>query len=174
MLPLGNMAEKTHLPDNCLLGLNPAQNILVFMGARPHFQVTQVGRSRGEVREMRNGLVVGLALGLAVLAGPNAYAFQEQNAPTAPAAAAEPQQAPVEGTAEKPLDLSDDTAAAKGQTGTEIRIPGLGKLGVLPKMDFGLELLYGAADQKLPEGPPEAAPNPDDDLMIRGTVKHRF
>ena len=48
----------------------------------------------------------------------------------------------------------------KPETGTEIRIPGLGKLGVLPKMDFGLELLYGAADQKQPEGPPEAAPNP--------------
>jgi hypothetical protein len=122
---------------------------------------------------MRNGLVVGLALGLAVLAGPNAYAFQEQNGPTAPAAAAEPQQAPVEGAAGKALDLSDETAA-KPEAGTEIRIPGLGKLGVLPKMDFGLELLYGAADQKLPEGPPEAAPNPDDDLMIRGTVKHRF
>jgi hypothetical protein len=40
-------------------------------------------------------------------------------------------------------------------------------------MDFGLELLYGAADQKLPDGPVETAPTPDD-LMIRGTVKHRF
>jgi hypothetical protein len=120
---------------------------------------------------MRNGLVVGLALGLAVLAGPNAFAFQEQNAATAPAA--EPQPAPAADPAAKPLDLSNDTQA-KGETGTEIRIPGLGKLGVLPKMDFGLELLYGAADQKAPEGPPEAAPNPDDDLMIRGTVKHRF
>jgi len=28
-------------------------------------------------------------------------------------------------------------------SGTEVRIPGLGKLGVLPKFDFGLELLYG-------------------------------
>jgi hypothetical protein len=148
--------------------------MLVFIGARPHFQVWQVERSRCEVRAMRNGLVVGLALGLAVLAGPSAYAFQEQNAPTAPAAAAEPQPVPAEGAAGKTLDLSDDTAAAKGEAGTEIRIPGLGKLGVLPKMDFGLELLYGAADQKLPDGPPDAAPNPDDDLMIRGTVKHRF
>lgn len=119
---------------------------------------------------MRNGLVVGLALGLAVLAGPSAHAFQQQGG--APAEA--PAQPPAEAApGAKPLDLSDDTAP-KPEAGTEIRIPGLGKLGVLPKMDFGLELLYGAAEQKQPEGTPEAVPDPSDDLMIRGTVKHRF
>jgi hypothetical protein len=123
---------------------------------------------------MRNGLVVGLALGLAVFAGPGAHAFQEQKAGGAPAAEAQPQ-APAEAASAKGLDLSDDTAQAKSETGKEIRIPGLGKLGVLPKMDFGLELLYGAADQKQQaDSPPEAAPAPEDDLMIRGTVKHRF
>jgi len=39
-------------------------------------------------------------------------------------------------------------------------------------MDFGLELLYGANDAR------SAAPTPqdpaDDDLQIRGTVKHNF
>lgn len=40
-------------------------------------------------------------------------------------------------------------------------------------MDFGLELLYGAAEQK-PAGVPEGMPNPDEDLAIHGTVKHRF
>ncbi len=110
-----------------------------------------------------------------MLAGPSAYAFQEQTTGAAPTELAQPeQQAPAAApAAAKPLDLSDETAA-KPETGTEIRIPGLGRLGVLPKMDFGLELLYGAADQKLPEGPPEGAPSPEDDLMIRGTVKHRF
>jgi hypothetical protein len=58
-------------------------------------------------------------------------------------------------------------------TGTEVRIPGLGKLGVLPKMDFGLELLYGATELKRMEEPSEPAEQPDD-LTIRGTVKHRF
>jgi hypothetical protein len=113
-------------------------------------------------------------LALAMLAGTSAYAFQEQNSGAAPQTAAEPQQAPAQDPSDKTLDLSDETAPAKGDKGTEIRIPGLGKLGVLPKMDFGLELLYGAADQKQPVGPPEAAPSPEDDLMIRGTVKHRF
>jgi hypothetical protein len=65
-----------------------------------------------------------------------------------------------------------DMAAGKN-TGTEVRIPGIGTVGVLPKLDFGLELLYGAAEQKglAPEdrGHPE-----QNDLQIRGTIKHRF
>jgi hypothetical protein len=123
---------------------------------------------------MRNGFPVGLALALALLAGTRVYAFQEQTTGTTtpPAQAEQPApevQPPVDG---KPLGLSGETAVTP-DTGTEIRIPGLGKLGVLPKMDFGLELLYGAADQK-PAGQPEGTPDPDQDLTIRGTVKHRF
>jgi hypothetical protein len=121
---------------------------------------------------MRNGLVVGLAFGLAMFASSGAYAFQEQNSGSAPAPAAEAQ-APVQEPAAKALGLSDETGPAK-EKGTEIRIPGLGKLGVLPKMDFGLELLYGAAETKPSDGSPEAVPSPEDDIMIRGTVKHRF
>src|SRR5262249_39816807 len=54
--------------------------------------------------------------------------------------------------------------------GTEIRIPGLGKVGVLPKLDFGLELLYGASEQK---GTVEDKDTPDD-VQLRGPFKHRF
>ncbi len=123
---------------------------------------------------MRNGIAVGLALALALLAGPRVYAFQEQTtgSPNPPAQAEQPAPEGEPPAESKPLDLSGETAA-KPDAGTEIRIPGLGKLGVLPKMDFGLELLYGAADQK-PTGQPEAAPDPNEDLTIRGTVKHRF
>jgi hypothetical protein len=120
---------------------------------------------------MRSGLVVGLALAAAMFAGPSAYAFQEQSSGSAPPAAAE--QVPAQEPAAKTLDLSDEAGPAK-EKGTEIRIPGLGKLGVLPKMDFGLELLYGAAETKPSDGAPEAVPSPEDDIMIRGTVKHRF
>jgi hypothetical protein len=69
--------------------------------------------------------------------------------------------------------VQEETDSAKDDGGTEIRIPGLGKLGTLPKMDFGLELLYGADDPK----PSEATEPQDDrqqDLMIHGSVKHRF
>jgi hypothetical protein len=145
------------------------------MRASPHFCIGANGTvcAAGLV-EMRNGLAVVVALALALLAGPRVYAFQEQTtgSPSPPAQAEQPApegQPPADG---KPLDLSGETAA-KPDDGTEIRIPGLGKLGVLPKMDFGLELLYGAAEQK-PAGQPEGVPDPNEDLTVRGTVKHRF
>jgi hypothetical protein len=123
----------------------------------------------GGVGEMRNSLVAVFALVMSVAAGTHTLAFQEQKAGTAPAQSQKSADAPLESG----LNLSDELAAPNAEKGTEIRIPGLGKLGVLPKMDFGLELLYGAAEQKQSDGAVETAPTPDD-LMIRGTVKHRF
>jgi hypothetical protein len=95
---------------------------------------------------------------LAVAAGSAAVALEEQKAPAAEGAQS---------------SIQDSAVPAKTESGTEIRIPGLGKLGTLPKMDFGLELLYGAADGKAPEAqqPVESTP---EDLTIRGSVKHRF
>jgi hypothetical protein len=52
-----------------------------------------------------------------------------------------------------------------------VRIPGFGKVGVLPKLDFGLELLYGATDTT--RGRPDDKSEPSD-VQIRGTIKHRF
>lgn len=121
---------------------------------------------------MSNRFVVALALAAALAVGHGAFAFQEQKGSTPPPAEAAPTPAPAEAApADGKAGLSDE-AAAKPETGTEIRIPGLGKLGVLPKMDFGLELLYGAAENQ-PAGQPEAA-KPEDDLTVRGSVKHRF
>jgi hypothetical protein len=122
------------------------------------------------VTKMRSGLVLALGLAAAFVVAPGAYAFQEQKGSTSPAAEAQPA-VPAEPTGDA-ARLSDE-AAAKPEAGTEIRIPGLGKLGVLPKMDFGLELLYGAAEGQ-PASQPEAVPNPEDDLTVRGSVKHRF
>ncbi len=120
---------------------------------------------------MKTRFVVALALVAALCVGHGAFAFQEQKGSTPPASEAAP--APAEAApGDNKAGLSDETAA-KPETGTEIRIPGLGKLGVLPKMDFGLELLYGAAENQ-PAGQPEPAPNPEDDLTVRGSVKHRF
>jgi hypothetical protein len=73
----------------------------------------------------------------------------------------------------KGLDLATPGGVTIGKSnGTEVRIPGIGTVGVLPKLDFGLELLYGAnnSDPKgLPEDKSEA-----NDVQIRGTIKHRF
>jgi hypothetical protein len=93
-----------------------------------------------------------------------AAAFQEQQG-----SAGAPAAAPA---AQKPAVEFSAPDAGKAAGGTEVRIPGLGKLGVLPKMDFGLELLYGAADGKTPEARPEQGD--EDGLRIQGTVKHRF
>jgi len=69
----------------------------------------------------------------------------------------------------KGLNLSPEISLGK-TSGTEVRIPGLGTVGVLPKLDFGLELLYGANEQR---GMPQDKSDPDD-VQIRGTIKHRF
>jgi hypothetical protein len=98
-----------------------------------------------------------------------ALAFQEQGgapAVTTPAPAEAPSAAPAQPDLNFSAPKVDDSNA-----GTEVRIPGLGKLCVLPKMDFGLELLYGANDAKQQE--PEAQ-QPAEDLTIRGSVKHNF
>jgi hypothetical protein len=56
-------------------------------------------------------------------------------------------------------------------TGTEVKIPGFGTVGVLPKLDFGLELLYGATDARGTRPDDKSEPS---DVQIRGTIKHRF
>jgi hypothetical protein len=120
---------------------------------------------------MKTLKILGLGFALAV-ASSAAGAFQEQRAGGAAAPAAAEVSRPAD--VAKDLGVTADTSVAKPAAGTEVRIPGLGKLGVLPKMDFGLELLYGAADPaKQPEAQ-QANPGDQDDLTIRGTLKHRW
>ena len=88
------------------------------------------------------------------------------SAPAAPAVEA-PKSVPVPG---KSLNLKVPEMSIGQGTGTEVRIPGFGKVGVLPKLDFGLELLYGATDAR---GRPDEKSEPSD-MQIRGTIKHRF
>jgi len=110
-------------------------------------------------------LLLGLLVGS--LSQP-ALAFQETTVggqkPASPALEA-PKAAPG-----KPLNLSVPELSIGKESGTEIRIPGIGSVGKIPKLDFGLELLYGAGEQK---GLPQEKANPDD-VQIRGTIKHRF
>jgi hypothetical protein len=68
------------------------------------------------------------------------------------------------------LDLAMPELSPGKDTGTEIRIPGVGSVGVLPQLDFGLELLYGANDSG---GRPDDKSQPSD-MQIRATIKHRF
>lgn len=98
-----------------------------------------------------------------------ALAFQESKGGVAEG---QQQQAAPQAGGSDPLDLRDTGVSVAPSAGVEVRIPGLGKLGVLPKFDFGLELLYGANDQKLQEMDRQTAPG--DDVQIRGSLKHRF
>ena len=127
---------------------------------------------------------VGLGVGLGFLGSmtPAALAFEETTIGTGEA------KSPTAQVLEAPKGLpKDGTDAAKGMgeagkglslttpelqlstPGTEVRIPGIGTVGVLPKLDFGLELLY-SNEQKGPF-PDKSSP---DDVQLRGTIKHRF
>lgn len=118
---------------------------------------------------LRYSIAIGVLL---AVASQHTFAFDEQPSGGAPVAAP----APSAKTESSPKPVALDAPAPVGKVeGTEISIPGLGKLGVLPKMDFGLELLYGANEQpKQAEGDPAVAPPVDDDLTIRGSIKKNF
>jgi hypothetical protein len=122
----------------------------------------------------RHLLLIGVGAALGVLAQ-GALAFQEgaPGAPAAPkdkpAAAITPIEAPKGAEPGKGLSLKTPELSIGQGSGTEVRIPGFGSVGVLPKLDFGLELLYGATD---PKGVPEKAE--PSDVQIRGTIKHRW
>ena len=108
-------------------------------------------------------LLLGAVLGFASSA---AFAFQESKGGASP----EPQDA----AQQQPLDLTGTgTSVDTSNTGTEVRIPGLGKLGVLPKFDFGLELLYGVNDAKQ-GATDQLRMQQNEDTTIRGSLKHRF
>ena len=77
---------------------------------------------------------------------------------------------------EQPLpgvELTTPAQTGNGEkTGLGIVFPGLGSFGALPKLDFGLELLYGAPDAKVTgEAPGELPP---DALTVYGSVKKTF
>lgn len=71
-----------------------------------------------------------------------------------------------------PLDLSEGKAHKEKTESGGLVLPGLGALGVLPKLDFGLELLYGENQPQRIE--PEQEDLESDGLRIKGTLKHRF
>ncbi len=114
---------------------------------------------------------VGMSVVIAASFSSATYAFTETTVP--PAAQATPPAAPA------PLQLNkaDDgqglalTAPSDTKGETELNIPGIGSVGSLPKLDFGLELLYGSGGGAAPEQPLDEK---NDDVLIKGTIKHRF
>ena len=134
------------------------------------FKVMKLLRSFGTVC----ALALVSILGATFLSAP-VNAFQEtQIAPDAAATGDAPEKAQANIGNADAVELTTPSEDANSSDGIEINIPGIGIIGKLPKLDFGLELLYGA-DEK----PETATATPDEDnsdseVLIRGTVKHRF
>jgi hypothetical protein len=69
-------------------------------------------------------------------------------------------------------DLSDPLSQPHKENGTELKIPGIGSVGVFPKLDFGLELLYGPKNG--PEGIQLDQHGQEGDVAIKGSLTHKF
>lgn len=107
-------------------------------------------------------VALGVAGGL-VFATSSASAFQEETTTSSGAISKSDSFDPA-------LDLGAGSGVQQKEQGTVIRIPGVGKLGVLPKLDFGLELLYSNDDSKAIDNDAFQS----DDVFIRGSIKRRF
>jgi hypothetical protein len=121
-------------------------------------------------------LACGIALSLAQqITG--AVAFSTE--PVAPPQASAPQPAPLTPfgqqlsiSGQKSQGSVDDPLSLAGKSGTELTIPGIGSVGTLPKLDFGLELLYGS--KNVPDTPQLDQPRLENDMQIKGTLSHKF
>ena len=128
---------------------------------------------------MRRLGIIGL-LGALVLTGSPAFAFQEQQAGGHSSTLTNPTPGIVvdhsnkRNPSEAGAELEFRAPPKDSGSGAELVIPGIGSLGMLPKLDFGLELLYGANEAPEQATEPSDLPVIDDDLTIRGIVKHRF
>jgi hypothetical protein len=111
--------------------------------------------------------IIGMNVAIAASGSIGAHAFTETNVP--PATPAAPQLQLNKADDGSGLALSSPGAAKSGET--ELNIPGIGSVGSLPKLDFGLELLYGGGAGPVPEKPLDEK---NDDVLIKGTIKHRF
>jgi hypothetical protein len=113
------------------------------------------------------------AAALALLAQPALAFKQTETGSQEPAASASDTAAQKPATEPgKGLSLTVPGLSLGKSNGTEVKIPGIGTVGVLPKLDFGLELLYGANGNEAAKVVPDEKEN--NDVQIRGTIKHRF
>lgn len=120
---------------------------------------------------MRRAAIITSILAIWVFTPGSAFAFQQT--PTASGPPVAPSQA-QEGGASLNAESANPPAGVVGETGSKgFGIPGLGSIGILPKLDFGLELLYGTSAEERAEE--SAVPDTGfDDVTIRGSVKRRF
>ena len=132
-------------------------------------RVDGIGQEGAGFGAMKRFVAVGLAVTLG-LWGSAVYAFEETPVAGAGNGTAAAPATSGSGTATPSLDLAPPAGTASGASGgTDVKVPGLGSIGVLPKLDFGLELLYGKTDTLSEE--PVDDPN---NLTFGGRLRHKF
>lgn len=125
----------------------------------------------------------GIALSLAQISGAAAFTPEPVQTPSVNSQSA-PQaqigQPGVKVDAPPAVDLSDPLGQPGKSNGTEVTIPGIGSVGSIPKLDFGLELLYGPkagqdnAAQQQQGGLQLDQRGQENDVQIKGTFSHKF
>ena len=133
-----------------------------------------------QIKLREAALACSIALSLAQISGAMAFSTEPVAPPQTKTEAAPltpfGQQLVLPGTT--PGQNITDPLALTGKEGTEVTIPGIGSVGTIPKLDFGLELLYGSKnapdalqldqhsfDQHVPD---------DGGMQIKGTLSHKF
>jgi hypothetical protein len=124
----------------------------------------------GRHRKLKEAaLACGIALSLAQQITSAAAFSTEPVAP--PAASLQANPVPQLGQPDAQLNFNDPLAIVK-PSGTDVTIPGFGTVATLPKLDFGLELLYGP--KNVPDSLQLDQRAPDADVQIKGTLSHKF
>jgi hypothetical protein len=132
----GNVQSGLTGVETNLKACDQARNVIhsIYESSNPRVRMPrQFGSTGRQTMNSAKMMILGGMLGVLSQA---ALAFQETTA--GGQSAATPQ-----GPAAQVIDLGNP--APGRSTGPEIKVPGLGTIGALPKLDFGLELLYGAA-----------------------------
>ena len=88
--------------------------------------------------------ILAVGLGLAIVSSAS-FAFEEQKIGAGSTAGGSVSTGSV---GESMGITTPELKVGRPDAGTKIRVPGLGVIGEIPKMDFGLELLYGASQNK--------------------------
>ncbi len=96
------------------------------------------------------------------------HAFQETEVPVTEVPVTSNDVASHADGLKSPLSSPDVNEDSDSKKGTVLHIPGFGAVGTLPKLDFGLELLYRDEETKIPDLQTQ------DDISIKGRIKHNF
>jgi len=114
----------------------------------------------------KGSVIIAGIIGLWAMGSVTAHAFEQQT-PQAPAAPVIVPAVPESSLDEK---ASEPQLQKKGRS---FKLPGIGMLS-LPKLNFGLDLMYGTPETSDAELGFSSEPAGEDDLTIMGKFKRRF